>query len=102
MGRTARRLGRNAEPLTTGQRLSWLMAERGVTSKALAESLGIQQSTLVNFRKGFRNIPSEVLAGMARELGTNVDFLLERSDDTRSGPVIREETRLRDEARRTP
>ncbi|HYT29427.1 MAG TPA: helix-turn-helix transcriptional regulator [Actinomycetota bacterium] len=101
MGRTVRRLAGNAEPVTTGQRLSWLMAERGITSKALAATVGIQESTLVNFRKGFRNIPSEVLAGMARELGTNVDFLLERSDDTRAGAVIREETRVRDEARRT-
>lgn len=85
---------------TTGQRLSSLMAERHVTQRVLAANLRIQQSTLANFREGYRNIPSDVLAGMARELGTNEDFLLERSEDARPAEDIREEARQRAEARR--
>jgi hypothetical protein len=69
--------------LTTGQRLSKLIADRGVTAKWLAGRVQIQESTLANFRRGFRRIPPDVVAGMARELETNVDFLLGRSEDAR-------------------
>jgi|RhiMethySRZTD1v2_1073278.scaffolds.fasta_scaffold2120959_2 transcriptional regulator with XRE-family HTH domain len=77
--------------LTTGQRLSKLMANQGVTARSLAGTLRIQESTLANFRKGFRRIPSDVMASMARELDTNVDYLLERSEDARPHAVILEE-----------
>ncbi len=99
MGRTIRRTAGESKPLTTGQRLSMLMADRGVTSIGLAASLRIQESTLANFRGGHRNIPSDVIAAMARELDTNVAFLLESSEDSRPGAVILEEARLREVAR---
>jgi hypothetical protein len=47
-------------------------------------------------------IPSDVLDNTARELGTNTDYLMERSDDARPSADIREEARLRTEAHRTP
>jgi plasmid maintenance system antidote protein VapI len=84
--------------MTTGQRLSMLMADQGVTSQGLAETLRIQESTLANFCEGFRSIPSDLIARMARELATNVAFLLETSEDARPGAIITEEARLRDEA----
>jgi plasmid maintenance system antidote protein VapI len=77
-----------------------LMTDRGVTSKALAETLGIQESTLANFRHGYRGIPSDIVSGMARELGTNVPFLLERSEDARPIAVIIEDARRSEEAHR--
>ena len=77
-----------------------LMADRGVTFTRLAGNLRIQVSTLENYCKGYRSIPSDVVAAMADELETNVDFLLERSEDARPGSVILEEARLRQEARR--
>jgi transcriptional regulator with XRE-family HTH domain len=82
---TTRGRSSDADPkkLTTGQRLSKLIADRGVTAKWLAGRVQIQESTLANFRKGFRRIPPDVVAGMARDLDTNVDFLLERSEDAR-------------------
>jgi plasmid maintenance system antidote protein VapI len=101
MGRIVRQTDRDPEHLTTGQRLSWLMRDRGVTAKGLAANLRIQESTLGNFRGGYRSIPSDVVAGMARELKTNVDFLLERSEDARPGAVIEEEAHTRMEARRS-
>jgi transcriptional regulator with XRE-family HTH domain len=98
---TVRRNDPDQERLTTGQRLSWLMRDRGVTATRLAANLRIQMSTLGNFRGGYRSIPSDVVAGMARELRTNVDFLLERSEDARPGEVIQEEARTRMEGRRS-
>ena len=63
---TTRGRSSDAEPkkLTTGQRLSKLIADRGVTAKWLAGRVQIQESTLANFRKGFRRIPPDVVAGM--------------------------------------
>jgi transcriptional regulator with XRE-family HTH domain len=85
---------------TTGGRLIWLMRQRGVSTSALASTLRIQQSTLDNFRQGYRSIPSDVLDAMALELGTNTDYIMKRSDDARPTADIREEARLRTEARR--
>jgi plasmid maintenance system antidote protein VapI len=84
----------------TAQRLAQLMDDRGMTAAMLAASLRIQESTLGNFRKGYRNIPSDVLTHMARELGTNEEFLLAKNDDPRPTADIREEARARAEARR--
>ena len=108
MARTARSAGNGHIPPTdtdrgsTGRRLTWLMTDRGVTSKSLAATLRIQESTLGNFREGYRNIPSDVLENMALELSTNADFLMARSNDPRPAADIREEARLRTEARRSP
>jgi transcriptional regulator with XRE-family HTH domain len=80
----------DADPqrLTTGERLSKLIADRGVTAKWLAARIHVQESTLANFRKGFRRIPPDVVASMARELDTNVEFLLERTEDARPEAVL--------------
>ncbi len=97
MSRTVRRPARAPQHLTTGQRLSMLMADRGVSSMGLAANLRIQESTLENFQEGHRGIPSHVVAAMAQELNTNVAFLLEFSEDSRPGAVILEEARLHEE-----
>ncbi len=91
MGRTIARPAGEVGHWNTGQRLSWLMADRNVTSQDLAASVRIQESTLANFRNGCRNIPSDVVASMARELGSNVAYLLERSEDPGPEPLILEE-----------
>ncbi len=77
-----------------------LMANQGITSRALAESLGIQESTLANFRHGHRGIPSAIVSEMARKLDTNVPFLLEHSQDARPSAEILEDIRLREESYR--
>ncbi len=84
---------------STGDRLTKLMKERGVSASTLAATVRIQESTLENFRQGHRNLPSDVLDAMALELGTSPDYLMDRSDDPRPVAVIREEARLRHEAR---
>ncbi|HEX9311384.1 MAG TPA: helix-turn-helix transcriptional regulator [Actinomycetota bacterium] len=83
--------------MTTGQRLSKLIDDRGITTGELADSLGIQESTLANFRQGHRNIPSGMVVDMARKLDTNVAFLMETSEDARPWTIILEENRLREE-----
>ena len=90
----------DASLATTGERVSMLMANQGITSRALAESLGIQESTLANFRHGHRGIPSAIVSEMARKLDTNVPFLLEHSQDARPSAEILEDIRLREESYR--
>lgn len=100
MGQQVRRPTEGTVPLTTDERLSMLMADRGMTSRELAESLGIQESTLANFRRGYRGVPSDIISEMARELGTNVPFLLKHSEDARPSEAILEDARAREEAHR--
>ena len=101
MGRhPVRRPTEDTVSLTTDERLSMLMANRGLTSRQLAENLGIQESTLANFRRGYRGVPSEIISEMARELGTNVPFLLKHSEDARPIAAIQEDDRSREEAHR--
>jgi transcriptional regulator with XRE-family HTH domain len=69
--------------LATGQRLTELMDERGLTAEQLSSKVGIQSSTLENFCAGHPSIPSDVLRDMATELGTSVEYLLTSSDDPR-------------------
>jgi len=102
MGLVARRLAQRASKSATGDRLTRLMKERDVTIASLAAAIRIQQSTLENFRDGHRDLPSEVVAAMANELGTSADFLMDRSADPRPIAEIQEESRLREEAEENP
>jgi plasmid maintenance system antidote protein VapI len=99
MGIAARRLAQQASMSATGDRLTRLMDERGVSIADLAAAIRIQESTLRNFQGGHRSLPSDVMDAMARELGTSPDFLMDRSPDPRPAAAIREEARLRNEAR---
>lgn len=76
-----------AQAITTGGRVSKLMRERGISAAALADSVGIQRSTLENYCAG-RRIPSDLLAGIAQELDTSVAYLLAISDDPAPVPVV--------------
>ena len=98
MGLVARRLAQRASMSATGDRLTRLMKERGVSMASLATAIRIQRSTLENFRDGHRDLPAEVVAAMANELGTSADFLMDRSEDPRPVAAIQEESRLRNEA----
>jgi transcriptional regulator with XRE-family HTH domain len=83
----------------TGDRLTKLMKEKGLSLPELAASVRIQRSTLENFRQGHRSLPGDVLAAMADRLGTSPDFLMDRSEDPRPVEVVREEARRAHEAR---
>lgn len=81
--RSARRLARQASISVTGERLTRLMNDRGLSTVTLAAAIGIQSNTLENFRRGYRGLPDDVLQSLARQLNTNANFLLDRSDDPR-------------------
>jgi transcriptional regulator with XRE-family HTH domain len=83
----------------TGDRLTRLMKEQGLSLPELAASVRLQRSTLENFRQGHRNLPGDVLTAMADRLGTSPDFLMDRSEDPRPIEVVREEARRAHEAR---
>lgn len=69
-----------AQAFLTGERVTALMKERGFSTSSLADSVRIQHSTLENFCAG-RRIPIDLLAGIARKLGTSVAYLTAMSDD---------------------
>ena len=75
-----------AQAQMTGARVSALMRERGISTASLAQSVGIQRSTLENFCAG-RRIPSELLTGIARALDTSVAYLMATSDDPGVAPA---------------
>ncbi len=81
--RSARASARRASISVTGERLTRLMKDRGLSAGTLAAAIGIQSDTLQNFRDGYRRLPDDVLQAMARQLNTSANFLLDRSDDPR-------------------
>jgi hypothetical protein len=80
---SARRVAHRASISLTGERLTKLMKERGLSASGLAATVRIQLATLQNFRDGHRRLPDDVLEAIARQLGTSADFLMDRSDDPR-------------------
>lgn len=72
--------------LTTGERINWLMARRGLKPGRLAATIGITEPTLWRYRSGRRLLPADVLAKLVRELQTSADFLLCLTDDPRPLP----------------
>jgi transcriptional regulator with XRE-family HTH domain len=79
--REARRRERQ-QALASGKRVTALMRQRGISVSALAAKVRIQRSTLENLCSGQRRIPADVLESIARELGTNVEYLKVASDDS--------------------
>lgn len=68
----------------SGERLTTLLRERGVSSAALAASVHMQRSTLDNYCAGGPAIPSDVIERIAAKLNTTVAYLMTASDDPRS------------------
>ena len=79
--REARRKERQ-QALTSGERVTALMRARGISVSVLAAKVRIQRSTLENLCSGQRRIPADVLESIARELGTNVEYLKVSTDDS--------------------
>jgi transcriptional regulator with XRE-family HTH domain len=68
----------------SGERLTALLRERGVSPAALAASVQMQRSTLDNYCAGGPAIPSDVIERIAAELNTTVAYLMTASDNPRS------------------
>lgn len=77
-----------------GERLRLLRQEQGMSSQqALAEALGVSQSTVANWEGGRREPSFELMGRVADYFQVTVDYLLGRSDDPRSGVVTTDQVR---------
>lgn len=62
-------------------RIKELRIDGDVTQQELAEHLNLTRSAYSNYENGIRDIPIEVLAGIADFYHTSVDYLLKRTDE---------------------
>mgnify|MGYP001159350300 CR=1 FL=1 len=80
---------------TLGERILILRRRHDLTQRALARSAGLNSNTLARVERGeLKDLSGQLLAGLARALGTTTDFLLglsereEREEDmARTGGV---------------
>lgn len=64
-----------------GFHLRQLRLERGITQIKLQMDTGIDQALISKYESGGRMIPTETLLVLADYYGTNLDYLLDRTDD---------------------
>ena len=62
-------------------RIKALRADNDTTQQELADFLGLTRSTYSNYENNIRDMPIEVLAGIADFYHTSVDYLLRRTDN---------------------
>jgi DNA-binding XRE family transcriptional regulator len=62
------------------QRLRYLLAERDMTQKALAEKLYVEPTTMSGYVKGHRQPSFETLIRMAKFFDVSTDYLLGITD----------------------
>lgn len=63
-----------------GQRISIMRQRKGITQQELAEALAVRRENVSYWENGTRDIKSEALVLLARELHTSADYLLGLSD----------------------
>ena len=64
-----------------GNNLKKLRKERGMTQLALQMQTGIEQALISKYENGERIPPTETLIVLADFFNTNIDFLLDRTDN---------------------
>ena len=64
-----------------GVNLKKLRAQRGVTQIKIQMDTGIDQALISKYESGERVIPTETLIILADYFGTNIDFLLDRTEN---------------------
>jgi transcriptional regulator with XRE-family HTH domain len=66
---------------TLGERILILRRRQDLTQRALARSAGLNSNTLARVERGeLKDLSGQLLAGLARALGTTTDFLLGLSE----------------------
>lgn len=66
-----------------GNNLKKLRKERGMTQLALQMQTGIEQALISKYENGERIPPTETLIVLADFFNTNIDYLLDRTDDNK-------------------
>ena len=64
-----------------GNNLKKLRKERGMTQLALQMQTGIEQALISKYENGERIPPTETLIVLADFFNTNIDYLLDRTDN---------------------
>lgn len=65
-----------------GENLRKLRIERGMTQIALQMQTGIEQALISKYENGERIPPTETLIVLADYFNTNIDYLLDRTDNS--------------------
>ena len=66
---------------TLGERILILRRRQDLTQRALARSAGLNSNTLARVERGeLKDLSGQLIAGLARALGTTTDFLLGLSE----------------------
>ena len=68
------------------QRIKNLRIDHDVTQQKIANYLKLTRSAYSNYENGIRDVPSEVLCGIADFYNTSVDYLMERTDEAAPYP----------------
>lgn len=68
------------------KRIKSLREDRDKTQQELADFLNITRSAYSNYENHIREIPVEVLSGLADYYHTSVDFLIGRTDEQKPYP----------------
>lgn len=62
-------------------RIKELRIDSDITQQELADHLKITRSAYSNYENAIRDIPIEILAGIADFYHTSIDYLLKRTDE---------------------
>jgi len=71
-------------------RIKEMRIDNDVTQQRLADYLNLTRSAYSNYENGIREIPVEVLAGIADFYQTSIDYLLRRTDERTAYPKSRQ------------
>lgn len=67
-------------------RIKELRIDNDITQQELADHLKITRSAYSNYENVIRDIPIEILAGIADFYHTSIDYLLKRTDESTPYP----------------
>lgn len=67
--------------ICVGNNLKKLRKERGLTQIALQMQTGIEQALISKYEQGVRVPPTDTLIILAEFFNTNIDYLLDRTDN---------------------
>ena len=67
-------------------RIKELREDRDIKQREIAAYLKVAQNTYSNYENNLRDVPVEVLAGIAEFYHTSVDYLIGRTDEKKPYP----------------
>ena len=68
-------------------RIKELRVDSDTTQQDIARHLNLTRSAYSNYENGIRDIPAEVLSGLADFYQTSIDYLLKRTDEREPYPA---------------